>query len=460
MRATSPSTPRPATGSCTSTPTRCSSATTSTGCARSPAGPGARPSTSSRRTSPASSATAPRSPTTRCGCSATGPSTASRAACTSRSPRHLPALPARAPRADLRPSRALRLPRRRPRRQGEVATQHRAAAGAAGRGADRRRSCTSTSAPSTPPPATRARPSPSSSAPGRWSRDDTDDSVYVFAPTLVVRLGQGAARVRAPDDAIAQPNESLRAVPGLHRPRLRAGSASLEPRAGRRRDRLLRALHRDGRRARPLHRDGRLRHLPAADRAGRARACTGRSCAGARAARLVPERAPRLLRHGASVRLGAAAQRRRRRDGRRRDRVAGRRAHADRPLHARDALYESRRVGGGRPPVPPRARTPAAQRAGPRRARRDAPVSAPVRRGAPEAVPVPEDDPLAANACRTELFGRVVAGDLERTRKALARASAPVCRRPSASCSPAGSRWSPARPCTAACRPPRCRCLP
>ncbi len=41
---------------------------------------------------------------------------------------------------------------------------------------------------------------------------------------------------------------------------------------------------------------------------------------------------------------------------------------------------------------------------------------------AQEAVQVPENDPLAANACRTELFGRVVAGDLEGTRKALARA--------------------------------------
>ena len=35
---------------------------------------------------------------------------------------------------------------------------------------------------------------------------------------------------------------------------------------------------------------------------------------------------------------------------------------------------------------------------------------------------MPEDDPLATNACRTELFGRIVAGDLDGARAGLTRA--------------------------------------
>ena len=110
---------------------------------------GARPSTSSRPTTPASSATAPPSPTTRCACSATGPHYRFEGRLHEQIAQHLPDLRRRPARAELGPDRALRLPRRRPRRQGEVAAQPRAAEGPAGREPVRRRSCTSTSAPST-----------------------------------------------------------------------------------------------------------------------------------------------------------------------------------------------------------------------------------------------------------------------------------------------------------------------
>ena len=123
-------------------------------CARSAARPGERPSTSSRRTSPATRRPARRSRTARCGCSATVPSTGSAGRLHEQIAHNLPGLPTRAARADQRPGRALRLPRRGARREGEVAPQHRTAARAEGREPRRRRSCTSTSAPSTSPPAT------------------------------------------------------------------------------------------------------------------------------------------------------------------------------------------------------------------------------------------------------------------------------------------------------------------
>ncbi len=70
----------------------------------------------------------------------------------------------------------------------EVASQHRAAAPAAGRERSRRRSCTSTSAASTPPRAI-ARPRWSSSnAPGSCSRRAPDRESYKFAPALLSRL--------------------------------------------------------------------------------------------------------------------------------------------------------------------------------------------------------------------------------------------------------------------------------
>ena len=84
MRATSRSSTRRATGSCTWTPTSSSHPARAPSSARCSAGPGARPSTSSRRTTRAARARASRSPTSRCASGATGPSTASQGASTSR----------------------------------------------------------------------------------------------------------------------------------------------------------------------------------------------------------------------------------------------------------------------------------------------------------------------------------------------------------------------------------------
>ena len=197
-------------------------------------------------------ATAPRSRTTRCGSSATAPSTASRGACTSRSARRLPGyLPERIEQTD-GPRRALRLPRRRARREGEVAAQHRAAARAAGREPADARSCTSTSAPSTRRPATRRRRCASSSAPGRWSSATDVGGAYEFTPSLIVAARQVAAGLRPRRRTRSSaPRDGLARFPGFTD--LVFEQATACARARRREAEaiaLLRALHRARRRAR------------------------------------------------------------------------------------------------------------------------------------------------------------------------------------------------------------------
>ena len=153
--------------------------------------------------------------TTRCACSATVRSTASRAACTSRSPRTCPCYAAGPDRAELGADRALRLPRRRPRREGEVAPQHRAADGPAGREPRRRRSCTSTSAPSTRRSATTAAALTEFERPGSLVKSQGRGRPRATCPRCWQRLVTALRHCGRPADAIARADEALERFPGF-----------------------------------------------------------------------------------------------------------------------------------------------------------------------------------------------------------------------------------------------------
>ena len=306
-RATSPSTRRPATGSCTSTPTRCSSPRTSAAARAHRAAPGARRSTWSRPTSPATSTTAPRSRTTRCACSATAPSTASRAACTSRSATRCRAT---CPSGSSRPGprRALRLPRRGARRQGEVAAQHRAAARAAAR--------------EPRPPFLHFNLGSEYAAAGDAPR--CARGVRARVVDAGVRPGPRPLRVHARHSSRgwsrrcascgrpagrdrARPATGLAALPGLHRPRassrrsLRSRSAESSAR-----ERRSSAASRWATRP-PLHRDRRLRQLPAAIALAELQPGPA-TYERRRAARLALRRRPRFLGTVLPYASGAAAR--------------------------------------------------------------------------------------------------------------------------------------------------------
>ena len=277
-------------------------------------------------------ATAPRSPTTRCACSATVPSTASRAGCTSRSATRC-RLPARADRADRRARRALRLPRRRPRRQGEVAAQHRAAARPAGR------------EPADAVPALqprlgvrggRRRAAALAEFERAWQMVEAAGTVtsHEFTPSLIARLVKSAADLRAAGGGDRARPRRPRAVPGLHRPRLRAGGRGR--RSAGEATRSYTSAVSSSATPRPLHRDGRLRHLPATDRSGRAAPTPRRARRGPRAARLVPDPPPGFFGTVAAVRERATRRAQSRPKWLRRSRRRCRRAHR-RALRARRA---------------------------------------------------------------------------------------------------------------------------
>ena len=265
-RATSRSTPRPATGSSTSTPTRCSCR------GRAAAARAHRPHLA-RGLLPGRDqlhrrlTTAPRSRTSRCACSATVPSTASRAASTSRwRTRCRPTCPSGSRHAA--PHRALRLPR--------------------SRSATRRRSRAATSSCSS---------SRSAEAPTPRSSRFNLGSEYLAARRASRRRvdhferGVGDARRPSPAgrlwlraDARRPLRQALRELGAPRRRRTRSADEGLElfpdftdlvfQQAWSRARRgdvstsraPLRALPRAGRRAPALLADRRLRQLPAADR--------------------------------------------------------------------------------------------------------------------------------------------------------------------------------------------------
>ena len=167
----------------------------------------------------------------------------------------------------------------------------------------------------------------------------------------------------------------------------------------------------------------RLRHLSAADL--RSPSCTCIAASSAPARELLDwclKEHPGFFGTVLPVRVGAAAQRNRAGRGRRRARGARRRADADRPIHARNRRCT-------RP-----ARRPAAERQF-RLVLERQPHSAQARialgeallsqrrygEAADEAARLPADDPLAVDRCRTELFGRIAAGDFDGARETLGR---------------------------------------
>ena len=239
--ATSPSTPPRATGSSTSTPTRSSSTATPRRLRALPARPGARRSSSSRPTTPASSRTAPRPRTTRCASSATAPSYRFAGPHPRADHRHAAERAARAHRAHRRAPGALRLPRRRPRRQGQVAAQHRAA-----RAPDRRGR--GLAVPALQPRLRahgRRRRTPRRSEHLReaWDGLTPDGEVLLagFAPSLATRLMTRAARLRrarrgrrtSPRSPCAPSRASPTSSTSRPRPPARAGDDDARRRAAR-----------------------------------------------------------------------------------------------------------------------------------------------------------------------------------------------------------------------------------
>ncbi len=218
----------------------------------------------SRRTTPARLATAPASPTTRSACSATGRSTASRVACTSRSPSTSP--PTR-PSASNSPrcgssisgtSAACAT-------RGQVAPQPRVAAGSAGGGNGSpflhfnfgSEYAAAGDAPAALAEFERA-----------WSMVETDPEggAFEFAPTLIVRLVKALRFCGRPADAIARATDGLDRFPGFTDLVLEQAYSSLA--LGREAD--ARALFveciEDGRRAFAVHRRARVRVIPSAAR--------------------------------------------------------------------------------------------------------------------------------------------------------------------------------------------------
>ena len=116
-----------------------------------------------------------------------------------------------------RARRALRLPRRRARRQGQVAPQHRAARAPARRSRATRRSCfnlgSEYAALGDATPAPRA----------RFAMRGRATAAFGFVPSLVSRLVPALRLTGDLDGADRAGRRGARAVPRLHRPRLRAG---------------------------------------------------------------------------------------------------------------------------------------------------------------------------------------------------------------------------------------------
>ena len=342
-----PSTPPPATGSCTSTPTRCSWPTTSQRL-RALAGPHlargllpdrdqphrrprGRHGDHARRHAPVPQP--PRVPLR-------GPHP--------RADRPVPAgLPARAPGAHHRARRALRLPGRGPRHQGQVQPQPRAARAPGGRG--RRQ----------PLPALQ----PRLGVRRRRRRRPRADALRARLDHRARRRAREQRRLRAGAGLALRPRAAQRRPPGRRRHGGRRGPRDLprlhrhRPRAGarRRRRRRRRApggaaapLPGDGRRAQPLLGDRRLRHLPPARGPGRGPAPPRRRRGGRGDAARLPARAPRLPGRRRPLRRRAAAPRRPGRRGRRDGPRPRGRLEPEHALPARRRAQRGRRRRRGR----------------------------------------------------------------------------------------------------------------
>ena len=280
-------------------------------------------------------------------------------------------------------------------------------------------------------------------------------------PTATSRRSSRASCARCASPAgsrgaIARADEGLRLLPGLHRPRLRAGRWPPPRRADRRpRSRCSSAASRWAtRRAATRRPSGAAATSPR--RAGEP-APRGAATPPRRAALLapLPRRAP-----AASSAPSARTPSRCSPTAPRPDEVARRveaRVDAARPPSARfmlgTALYEAGARRGGRGAVPRRRRRPAAERRRARRARRGAAVAAPLGRGRRgRRRRSPTAPPFAGAARRTELFAR------DRRRRRRGRRATPPPAPPRTSPRPSSPATTPggaSPPATTAAAGPR-----
>ena len=363
--ATSPSTPRPATGSCSSTPTRSSSRATASACARC-AGQTWREAhylLETNHTGTLEDGTAVTHNALRVFRNRPGLRFEGRIH--EQIAQHLPAfLPERLARLR-RAHRPLRLPRRGPRREGEVAPQHRAARAPGRRGARQ--------------PVPRIQPRLGvrrrrRHAPPRWSkfesawarvRNDQHIATYGFVPSLAGRLVR-ALRVTGPPRGRARARRRGPAhLPGLHRRPARAGDRRRRAGRPRDRDRRARALPGVGRRAEHVLRDDGQRHVPARWRRSPTSSARAGDLDGAEELlRTLPSPStPVFLGHDRAAHPPRCSPAARTPE----EAVAAAEADGELPLvralHARRRALRERRVGGRRGAAPPRARGPAGRRA-------------------------------------------------------------------------------------------------
>ena len=383
-------------------------------CARSPGAPGARRSTCRRPTTPATSRTAPRSRTTRCACSATAREYRFEGRLHEQIAHRLPAyLPERIEPTGIRVEHygylgAVRDAPEKSRRNIELLRLQQAES------PRRRRSCTSTSARSTRPPATRAAALAEFERSWELLEARPDRGSYEFTPSLHLAAwsrrcaSAGARRTRSrarERGSSASPGFTDLVLEQATRRRRARASASARSRS------TSAASRWATRRARTPRRVG-CGTLSAADRAGRAAArrrrararrssCSSCACASipASSARCCPYATRCWRRHGA--RRGASPSVERALPTRRR-----RCASCSAPRCTRRGRAPPARRSSGR------ARAPAAfaRRRASRSARRCS-ASGATRRPRSRR-PRCRDDPLAALACRTELFARIAGGDV------------------------------------------------
>ena len=251
-----------------------------------------------------------------------------------------------------------------------------------------------------------------------------DRDSYQFAPALMSRMVKALRACGRPADAIARAEEGLLRFPGFTDLVLEQAIAAIALGAERARDRVARALHRDGRRAAPLHRDAGQRQLFAEAPAGRAQTGSRKLRGGDSAAGALPARISALHRLGTPLRESAAGS------GVEPGEVVERveQQLPDPPPAARfmlgTALYESGATVTGelqfravleRQPHSGRARVALGEALLAQRRYDEA---------AEVACELPNDDPLAVIARRTELFARIAGGDCEGAGETLERAQA------------------------------------
>ena len=260
--------------------------------------------------------------------------------------------------------------------------------------------------------------------------------------------GQGAARLRSRRRTrSSSPRTGLELFPGYTDLVYEQATPRSRSAASRTRSAYFERVHRDGRRARAVY--GAASAAARTCRGSRSprSTCAAVSVEGAlELLRWCARAPPRVLRADPALRDGAAAR------GHRAPRRSSPRSSGCVPSVTPTVRFmlghgavRVRRGAGRREPVP--AVCSSASRTAARRASHSARRSS-TSAATPEAAPRPrrstEAAPAAALAARSELFGTILAGDLDGARSgARSGPGAPACPRPSWRCSRAG--WTPAR---------------